>query len=129
MTLSGLKILVVEDEPLLAMALEDTLIDFGCAVVGPAHSLSCGLQLVEHHAIDGAILDVNLAGEKVFPLADLLVQRCVPFVYVTGYGTAVLRERDDGCPVLQKPCDPQALMTIVRGWRRARVGTSSQSAS
>lgn len=78
--LAALKILVVEDEPLLAIALEDMLNEFGCAVVGPAHNLDQGMQLVAEEPIDGAILDVNLAGVKVFPLADLLARRCVPFV-------------------------------------------------
>lgn len=117
MDLAGLRILVVEDEPLLAFALEDMLTDVGCTVVGPAHNLRRAIQLVEQEDIDGAILDVNLAGERVFPLADLLAERRVPFLYVTGYGTSLLRERDHGCPVLQKPYDPQVLIKIASEWR------------
>src|SRR5208337_285243 len=87
--LSGLKILVVEDEPLVAMALDDSLTDSGYTVVGPASSLKTGMRLIEEHAVDGAVLDVNLRGEMVFPLADALAKRSIPFVYVTGYGKLV----------------------------------------
>ena len=68
---------------------EDAFIEFGCTVVGPASSLKQGMQLIEEHAVDGAVLDVNLRGEMVFPLADALAERFIPFVYVTGYGKLV----------------------------------------
>ena len=113
----GLKILVVEDEPLIAMTLEDLLTDAGCTVVGPASSLKQGMRLVEQEAVDGAILDVNLGGEMVFPLADALVERSIPFVYVTGYGK-LLRACNHGRPVLQKPYNNQQLLKIVGEWRR-----------
>jgi CheY-like chemotaxis protein len=115
--LAELKILVVEDEPLIAMALEEMLTDLGCTVVGPALSLERGMRLATDESIDGAILDVNLGGETVFPLADLLAQRDVPFVYVTGYG-ALLRACDNGRPVLQKPYNAPALIKIASRWRR-----------
>ena len=76
--LSGLKILVVEDEPLLAMTLKDVLTGSGCTVVGPASTLKLGMRLIEKEAVDGAILDVNLRGEMVFPLADALAERSIP---------------------------------------------------
>jgi DNA-binding response OmpR family regulator len=112
----GLKILVVEDEPLLAMTLADLLTDAGCTVAGPAASLKQGMRLVEQEAVDGAILDVNLGGEMVFPLADALVERSIPFVYVTGYGK-LLRACNHGRPVLQKPYNNQQLLKIVGEWR------------
>ena len=117
--LAGLKILVVEDEPLIAMALTDALTAFGCVVVGPARNLDRGMHLAEDESIDGAILDVNLGGEMVFPLADLLARNSMPFVYVTGYGKAVLRLCNHGSPVLQKPYSMPQLITIVSKWRRS----------
>lgn len=112
------RVLVVEDEPLIAMALEDTLTDLGYEVVGPALSLKEALRLSRHEDIDGAILDVNVAGEKVFPVADILATRSIPFVFVTGYGGAGLRECDRGRPILQKPYQLDALDKIARKWPR-----------
>ena len=114
--ISRLTVLVVEDEPLIAMALEDLLIASGCTVAGPASSLTQGMRLINEQAVDGAVLDVNLGGEMVFPLADALAERCVPFVYVTGYGK-LLRACNHGRPVLQKPYRNQQLLSIIGQWR------------
>lgn len=111
------RLLVVEDEPLVALALEDQLADAGYEVVGPAFSLQEALRLAESEALDGAVLDINLAGEKVYPVADLLAKRDVPFVYVTGFGEAGMRAADQGRPLLQKPCSFPTLDAIVREWR------------
>ena len=103
-TLKGRRILVVEDELMIAMLVEDMLADLGCTVVGPAHTLDAALKLVESEGqIDAALLDVNLAGQPVFPVADALRARHVPPIFSTGYGEAGLREADAGAPVLQKP--------------------------
>ncbi len=103
-TLKGRRILVVEDELMIAMLVEDMLADLGCVVVGPAHTLDAALKLVESEGqIDAALLDVNLAGQPVFPVADALRARRVPPIFSTGYGEAGLRESDAGAPVLQKP--------------------------
>ncbi len=103
-TLQGRRILVVEDELMIAMLVEDMLADLGCTVVGPAHTLDAALKLVESEGqIDAALLDVNLAGQPVFPVADALRARHVPPIFSTGYGEAGLRESDAGAPVLQKP--------------------------
>jgi DNA-binding response OmpR family regulator len=115
--LSGMRILVVEDEILLAMDLADFLADSGCTVAGPASSVEQGMRLVEQDAIDGAILDVNLRGEMVFPLADALAERSTPFVYATGYGK-LLRACNHGRPVLQKPYSNQQLLKIIGEWPR-----------
>jgi len=114
--IQGLKVLVVEDEALIAMALAGMLTDSGCAVAGPATSLKKGMQLIEEETVDGAVLDVNLRGEMVFPLADALAERSIPFVYVTGYGN-LLRACNHGRPVLQKPYDNQQLLRIIGQWR------------
>jgi DNA-binding NtrC family response regulator len=114
--LSGMRILVVEDEILIAMASADLLADSGCTVAGPVSSVKQGMRLIEQEAIDGAILDINLRGEMVFPLADALAERSIPFVYVTGYGK-LLRACNHGRPVLQKPYSNQQLLKIIGEWR------------
>lgn len=116
--LKGMRILVVEDEAMVALALELTLEDFGCEVIGPAGSLADAIPLARDTPMEGAILDVNLSGEKVFPVAEILAARGIPFVFVTGYGSACLREVDRGRPVLQKPYLPGTLAAIARKWRK-----------
>jgi CheY-like chemotaxis protein len=102
--LRGRRVLVVEDETMIAMLVEDMLDELGCAVVGPAHGLDAALALAQtDNGLDAALLDVNLAGQSVFPVADALRKRGVPAVFSTGYGDASLRESDRGSPVLQKP--------------------------
>ncbi len=105
----GPRVLVVEDEAMVSMMLEDMLLDLGCELVGPAASLAEGLELATREEFDFAVLDVNLAGEKVFPIADALAQRGLPFVYATGYGRAGLRDEDTSRPVVQKPYSLQEL--------------------
>src|SRR5471032_1103864 len=83
--LSGRRILVVEDEVMVAWALEDMLTGLGCAVVGPAARVKQALAMISAGAIDAAVLDVNLNGEKSYPVADALAVLGVPFVFSTGY--------------------------------------------
>ncbi len=102
--LLGRRVLVVEDDMIIAMMVEDMLRDLGCAVVGPANGLGEGLALArDEGAIDAALLDVNLGGETVFPLADSLRARGVPLIFSTGYGENGLRAADLGCAILRKP--------------------------
>jgi CheY-like chemotaxis protein len=102
--LKGRRVLVVEDEMMIAMLVEDMLSDLGCAVVGPAHGLASALDLAQATAeLDVALLDVNLSGQPVFPVADALRARNIPIIFCTGYGDAGLRDADRGAPVLQKP--------------------------
>ncbi|TIQ25766.1 MAG: response regulator, partial [Mesorhizobium sp.] len=82
--LSGLRILVVEDTFLVALDLSDELTDAGCDVVGPAPSVQEALEQIDGVELDGAVLDVNLHGERSFPLAEHLAARDVPFVFLTG---------------------------------------------
>jgi CheY-like chemotaxis protein len=84
--LEGVKVLVVEDEYLVAALMEDMLESAGCVVAGPIPRLAQALDAANSEACDVAVLDVNLAGERVYPVADILAQRNVPFVFVTGYG-------------------------------------------
>ena len=101
--LNGLRILVVEDEAAISLLLEDMLLDFGCEVVGPAARLASALELAANEALDLAILDVNLAGEPIYPVAEALEERKVPFVFSTGYGSAGIKETYRDRPVVQKP--------------------------
>jgi CheY-like chemotaxis protein len=101
--LTGLRILVVEDEAAISLLLEDMLLDFGCEVIGPAARLSAALDAVAKESLDLAILDVNVAGEPIYPVAEALAQRSIPFVFSTGYGSAGIRDSFRDRPVLQKP--------------------------
>ncbi len=101
--LNGLKILVVEDEAAISLLLEDMLLDFGCEVVGPAGRLAAALDLAATETFDLAILDVNVAGEPIYPVAEALEQRKVPFVFSTGYGSGGIKDVYRNRPVVQKP--------------------------
>lgn len=104
--LAGRRILVVEDEPLLAMLVEDLLDEVGGVSVGPAGSVGEALRLVAAGGIDGAILDVNLGAELAYPVADALAANGVPFIFVTGYGRHGLTGTHRECMTIQKPFKP-----------------------
>jgi len=117
--LSGLHVLVVEDAFLVALDLSGQLEDSGCDVIGPAASVKQALEQIDGVALDGAILDVNLAGERSFPIAELLAARGIPFLFLTGYDSStVLPEEFQGVPRLSKPVDTKVLMEAVAGFRR-----------
>lgn len=97
----GLRVLIVEDEPVVAMCLEDILETLGCQTVGPAGRLAEGLVLAEREALGAAILDINLAGERSMPIAELLRRRGVPFAFASGYGAAP--EGFETLPMIEKP--------------------------
>jgi DNA-binding response OmpR family regulator len=108
------RILIVEDEMLVAMLIEDTVMDLGHEVVGPAMRLETALQAASLETIDFAILDINLAGKMSFPVADKLVERGIPFMFASGYGAAGLDERYRDAPVLQKPFAAHHLEASLR---------------
>jgi CheY-like chemotaxis protein len=111
--LHGLRILVVEDTLLVAEMIEDALHDLGCDVIGPAPRLQRGLALAGEGHLDGALLDVNLAGERCFPIADALIERGVPFAFLTGYGDAGIPQEYQAVPRLAKPFNLNALEGLV----------------
>ena len=111
--LNGLRVLVVEDEAAISMLLEDMLMDFGCAIVGPAARLNVALEMAQGEAFDVAILDVNLAGESIYPVADALAERNRPCVFSTGYGGAGIKEPYRDRPVVQKPFSQQDLRRTI----------------
>ncbi len=98
-----LRIFVVEDEMLVAMNIEDMLLDLGHEVAGLASRLEPALSLAREGAFDVAMLDVNLAGETSFPVADILIGRSIPLLFATGYGVKGIAEDYSRFPVLQKP--------------------------
>jgi PAS domain S-box-containing protein len=110
--LAGNQVLVVEDEALVAMALRETLSDLGYSVVGPFSRMSEAILALRSARVDAAVLDINLGGEVVYPLADVLAADQVPFIFVTGYGAEEIERRFAGVPVLQKPIEPDALQSI-----------------
>lgn len=113
--LQGLRVLVVEDEMLVSMLVEDMLSDFGCTVVGPAPDFDNAMQLASTAEIDAALLDVNLAGRPIFPVADALRARGVPFAFASGYGAAGLAPEYRDTPVLQKPFRQSDLERALTG--------------
>jgi len=111
--LNGLRVLVVEDEALVALQLEDMLTGLGCAVVGPASRVGQALQLLNGLQVDAAVLDINIAGELVYPVADELKNRGLPYIFATGYGASGLTEAYRGHPVLEKPFPKKALLQAM----------------
>ncbi|MBU1324147.1 MAG: response regulator [Alphaproteobacteria bacterium] len=97
------RVLVVEDESLVAMLLETMLEDMGCLTVGPASSVDEGLRMVDEEEMDAALLDVNVGGTPVFAVAAALEARGIPLVFSTGYGEGGLPENWRGRPTVQKP--------------------------
>lgn len=102
--LTGRRVLIVEDGSLVAMLLETILEDMECVPVGPAANVDEGAALARDAAdLDAALLDVNVAGRQVFPVAEALKARGVPFVFSTGYGEGGLPDEWRGNPTIQKP--------------------------
>ena len=115
--LEGRALLVVEDEYLIAADMTFILEEMGAEVLGPAHSVATALDLIERHGerLDGAILDINLGKEQVFPVADLLRSRNVPFIFSTGYDASVIPEAYVGIPRCEKPFDKALVATLLHG--------------
>ncbi len=111
--LSGLRLLLVEDEFMIAMLIEDILLELDCVVIGPFASLTEALHAAQHAALDGAVLDVNLRGEKVYPVAEVLEGRGVPFLLLSGYGSdAIPADRPDW-RACSKPFNPAELIEML----------------
>lgn len=112
------QVLIVEDEYLVAMELEELLKEMGYQVVGPAARMNEAMELARDADIDFAVLDINVAGTKSFPIADILRQRNIPFVFASGYGSDGLVDgyRDEA--IVRKPYEldelKQAIAAVVR---------------
>ena len=112
--LDGLCVLVVEDEAIISFLLEDMLLDLGAADVRHAGNLVAALSYLEGHTPDLAVLDVNLGGERVYPVAEKLAAKGVHFIFTTGYGKSGLDPRWTERPVVQKPFNVEAMTEALR---------------
>lgn len=110
---AGKRVLVVEDELLVAMGLEMVLADAGCRVVGPIGRIDEALAAAVSEDVDLALLDVNLRGDPVYPVADALSARGIPFVFLTGYGRETLPAHYANGRMLSKPFEATALLAAV----------------
>lgn len=107
------QVLIVEDDVLLAMHLEDLLTALGHEVAGQATRIDMAMELARESDIDFAVLDINLAGTKSFPVADILRQRGIPFAFATGYGAEGLMDGYRDCLALRKPYSQEDLKRII----------------
>ena len=112
-------VLVVEDEPLVGLLTRELLDQMGYSVVGPVVNLKDALRAAGETDLECAVLDVNLGGEMVFPLAKLLSDRHIPFAFLTGYEKEVIEQGYGSRPVLQKPIAAGELEEVMRAMRRS----------
>lgn len=112
--LTGRRILVVEDSPMIATVLDDMLRDLGCMVVGPVGNVAIAVELAGRETIDAAIIDVNIRGGKVFPAADALAARDIPFLLASGYADWSMPEYLQGRPRLAKPYTAAMVESALR---------------
>jgi CheY-like chemotaxis protein len=120
--LVGRRVLVIEDESMVTILIQDTLVDMGCEVIGTASRFNEAVAKAETLSFDVAILDVNLNGQQTFPVAEVLAKRRVPFIFATGYGAAALPEEFRTVPTLPKPFQrrdlAQALAAALSRYQR-----------
>jgi len=116
MKLEGKRILLVEDEYFIVDDLARAFRAAGAVVLGPVATVSEALMLVvASGALDGAVLDINLQGEPVYPVADALVTRGVPFIFSTGYDRETIPSRFDGYMRCEKPVSPERVVKALFG--------------
>ena len=106
---TGKRVLVVEDEPMIRLLLDDMLTDLGYSMAAEAGRLEDALAVAKQGEFDVAILDVNLNGQPITPVVDVLVARGVPFVFVSGYARRGIPEAHSRIPLLQKPFQTEGL--------------------
>jgi DNA-binding response OmpR family regulator len=113
MGLKGVRILLVEDEGLVAMSVEDMLAELGCEVTASAAHLDVAIEKARAGGFECALLDVNLRGKEVFPVAEILSEQGIPFAFLSGYGRAGLPEKFRTRPVAAKPFQIEELAAAV----------------
>ena len=111
--MAATRILVVEDEFLIALDITGVLEQAGLAVIGPAGTVGDALQAIEQEVVHGALLDAHLAGEPVGRIADALTARGIPFAFVSGYGREQLPQAYRGVPLVRKPFTGRDLLAAV----------------
>lgn len=113
-SLLGSRILIVEDNDLLAEVIHDVVAECGMQAVGPAAGLESGLFFARETPLDGALLDIDLDGQFCFPICAVLKSRQIPFAFLTGYGDlSILPLEFRDAPLIAKPFDPVGLITIL----------------
>ena len=112
--LAGRRILIVEDDPFIAMALEDTLLDFGMSVAGIARNLREAERLAREAVFDVALLDVNIGHDTIDPVAETVAARGLPFVFTTGHGRAGLPEAYRDRAIVEKPFYVDEILRALR---------------
>ena len=111
---NGCNILVMEDDYIVALDLCAHLESLGITVIGPAGKIKAGLDLAQNtQAVHGALLDVNLAGQTVFEVADVLIERSIPIPFITAYDTSMLPAKYRHIPRIDKPMDPAEVARAV----------------
>lgn len=125
MELAGMRVLLVEDESLVAMLVEDMLADLGCTVAAHAGSLPEALEEARAGGFEVALLDVSLDGKKVFPVAEALSVQGIPFAFASGYGRAGLPEAFRTRPVVPKPFQIEELSAALTAALLGSKGGSS----
>ena len=118
------RILIIEDETMIAMMVEDFLTDLGWDVIGFAGSLDRALAMAREADIDAAVLDVNLNGQLSFAAADILNQRHIPFIFASGYGSDGMARRFGNVPIVTKPFHREDLDHALR---QAMAGTDNST--
>ena len=111
--LAGLRVLVVEDEMLISLLIEDILSDQKCSIVGPFERLAPAVEAAQSALIDVAVLDINVGGMKVYPVAEVLAARRIPFLFVSGYGQAIVPVEHPEWRVCSKPFAPEQLIAML----------------
>jgi two-component SAPR family response regulator len=111
--IGGLRVLVVEDEMLVSLLIEDMLTDHGCCIVGPFDRVGLALEAVGKEQIDCAVLDVNVAGDKIYPVAEALTERQIPFIFLSGYGQNAVPAGRTEWQVCTKPFTSDQLLSAL----------------
>lgn len=110
---AAVRILVVEEETRMAMIIEDALLELGCEVVGPISNLDGCMTLASGEPLHGALITMTLGGESIYPVADALRARAIPFAFITNLEQEP-DERYAEVPVLSRPCRPDRIAALVR---------------
>ena len=111
--LSGLRILIVEDEMLVALLVEDTLTNYAGTVIGVAASVKAAMDIVATQQIDAAVMDVNIAGEVAYPVAEYLDAHAIPFIFVSGYGQSAVPANRPEWRVCAKPFRGEDMVAML----------------
>jgi DNA-binding response OmpR family regulator len=123
-----IRILVVENENIIAMEISWIVEDAGYSIVGPERSVEATRQVLSRHKVDLALLDVHLAGETVFPVSEMLDAIGVPYIFLTSHPVSSLPGRYEGRPLLTKPFRPRALLALIQQILGGRPTDSANAA-